>query len=394
MSIEDIFNLIDEDDAVLFLKSLIQINSVNPPGNEKRVAEVIRDRLEKAGLKAELHTFEMDRTNLFVEMIHNKQVKNSKSLVLSGHLDTVPTGNTKWESDPWSAFQKDGRLYGRGSSDMKSGVAAMVLALECIHRSGIKLKGNLAFLGTAGEEVDGRGARSVTKEGIIENATAMVIGEPTNNEVLIAHKGVLWLEVTISGKTAHAGWPENGINAISAMHQFVNQLEKMTLPDHEILGKSTINLGIVNGGVAPNMVADHCKLTLDIRLVPGQERDGILHQTKALLNELSNHMKITYEIKVLNDMLPVSTSKDNPFIKISANTLQMIFNKKPAFGGANYYSDGSIFTIKNRDIPILIFGPGNPDMAHQPNEWVDVENFIASIHYYVALAVKYLEEAE
>lgn len=390
MSIEDLYNLIDEEDAVSFLKSLIQLNSVNPPGNEKKVAELIMERSEKAGLKGNLFAFEPDRANLFVECTPNISEKESKNLVLSGHLDTVPIGEGKWKCDPWSAYQDGDRLYGRGSSDMKSGVAAMILALEYIHKSGVRLKGNLSFLGTAGEEVDGRGARSVIENGTIKNVTAMVIGEPTNNEVLIAHKGVLWLEVIINGKTAHAGWPENGINAISAMHVFVKKLGEIHLPNHEVLGDSTVNLGIISGGIAANMVADHCQLTIDVRMVPGQDRDGVLHQVETILSTISDHIGITYKINVLNNMLPVSTSKDNHFIKLSADTLQEVLNKKPVFGGANYYSDGSIFTIKNENIPILIFGPGNPDMAHQPDEWVDLRNFIESIRYYIALAVNYL----
>ncbi|GGL56956.1 M20 family metallopeptidase [Sporolactobacillus putidus] len=390
MSIEDIYRLIDEDDAVLFLKSLIRLNSVNPPGSEKKVAELIKERSEKAGLKASLFTFEPGRSNLFVEGASNRTEKENRNLVLSGHLDTVPIGNGKWEHDPWSADQDGDRLYGRGSSDMKSGAAAMILALETIQKSGVRLKGNLSFLGTAGEEVDGRGARSVLREGIIKNATAMVIGEPTNNELLIAHKGVLWLEIIINGKTAHAGWPENGVNAISAMHVFVQKLGEIDLPNHEILGKSTLNLGLINGGTAPNMVADRCQLTIDIRMVPGQERDGILHQVKTILAAISDPMGITYKVNVLNNMLPVSTSREDPFIKVSADTLQEVLDKKPIFGGANYYSDGSIFTTENKNIPILIFGPGNPVMAHQPNEWVDLRNFIDSIRYYIALAVHYL----
>lgn len=390
MSIEDILQLVDEDEAVSLLKSLIRLNTVNPPGNEQKIVERIIEKFQHSGLKMTAYPFEPGRANLLIESACNRSMKADKHLILSGHLDTVPVGSGQWIHDPRSAFQDGDRIYGRGSSDMKSGVAAMILALKYIHQSGISLEGNLSFLGTAGEEVDGRGARSAMTQGLTEHATAMVIGEPTDNEVWIAHKGVLWLEIDIFGKTAHAGWPQNGVNAISATHRLVSALDQMALPIHKIVGPSTINLGIIKGGIAPNMVADRCSLTVDIRLIPGQESSKIISHVKGLLDKIAIDMKVRYTVQVLNDMLPVSTPESHAFIKLSAEILQKALNKKPIFGGANYYSDGSLFTSSDANLPVLIFGPGNPGIAHQPDEYVSIKNYLAAIRYYIALAIKYL----
>jgi succinyl-diaminopimelate desuccinylase len=392
LDINEIVNLISKDEALSLLQSLVRINSVNPPGNERLIAENIGKTFGANDYTVEKHALDSERENVYLALKGAKSSNGQmrKSLVLSGHLDTVPIGNAQWQEDPWGAHIRDGKLYGRGSSDMKSGVAAMILALEAISRSGIKLKGDLSFLGTAGEEVDGRGARLAINEGTISEATALVIGEPTNNQVVIAHKGVLWLEITINGKTAHAGWPDKGINAISVMHRFVDELEKIQPVHDKILGNSTINLGLVNGGIAPNMVADSCRLTIDCRTVPGLEAEHICQHAKAILTKISKKMQVTYDLKVLSDMHFVSTSQKDPFIQLSADVYKQLFKSDAYFGGANYYSDGSLFTKENEQLPILIFGPGKPDLAHQPDEWVSLDQYYDAIRYYTALAINYL----
>lgn len=155
--LHSIFELIDESRSVRFLQSLIQVNSVNPQGNEKRVAEVIQSYLKSSNLQVELDDLGNDRANLFVTYPNVKS--DDRYLVYSGHFDTVPTGKVEWEHDPFSGKLIDNKVFGRGATDMKSGVAAMVLALECIERAGVQLNGKLQFVGTAGEEVDGYGAK-------------------------------------------------------------------------------------------------------------------------------------------------------------------------------------------------------------------------------------------
>ncbi len=203
---------------------------------------------------------------MFVTYINEGKCSNpQKTLVFSGHFDTVPVGNVDWTVPVFEGKQEGNRIYGRGASDMKSGVAAMILAIECIEKAGVKLNGDLKFIGTVGEEVDCLGAKEVVKKGQINQATAIVISEPTGNKVAIAHKGALWLEITMYGKTAQVRCQTHGVNAIVAINDFINELNRYEIRynRHDLLGDSTLNIGMIQGGVGANVVPDQCKLTID-----------------------------------------------------------------------------------------------------------------------------------
>ncbi|AXN41293.1 succinyl-diaminopimelate desuccinylase [Peribacillus butanolivorans] len=388
--LHSIFELIDESKSVRFLQSLIQVNSVNPQGNEKRVAEVIQTYLKSSNLQVELDDLGNDRANLFVTYPNVKS--DDRYLVYSGHFDTVPTGKVEWEHDPFSGKLIDNKVFGRGATDMKSGVAAMVLALECIERAGVQLNGKLQFVGTAGEEVDGYGAKKVVEKGQIDKATALVVSEPSENELYTSHKGCLWLEIITYGKTAHGSMPDQGINAITAMNELMNRLHtyEFEYSPHPLLGYPTINIGTIEGGVKTNVVPDQCNLTLDIRTVPGQDNDSILHDIENMIKEISEKSQSTYQIKVINRMDSVSTNEFDDFVKLAVQTGKNHVNLDLRPSGVNYYTDASVYWPHLR-IPTIIIGPGNPRLAHQPDEYVEIDKFLESIRYFIALAIDYLD---
>ena len=390
---EKIFELIDKEDAVSFLQSLVRVNSVNPPGSEKVVAEIIEKRLADSGLSVEVDSIEEERANLLVSLpVNEGDVSDQdKVLVYSGHFDTVPAGTSNWNHDPFGGERVENRIYGRGTTDMKGGVAAMVLALEYLHRSDTELEGVLRFVGTAGEEVNGLGAKQVIDKGQLDDATAMVVGEPSSNEAYIAHKGTLWLEISTYGKSAHGSMPEQGISAIDAMRGFLNELSEhsFTYEVHPMLGPPTVNVGTIRGGTATNVVADRCTITLDVRTVPGQEHDQIIGNLERLLKKVCDPIGSSHELQVVNEKAPVSTPKDNSFIQLSLEAAYEHFGKSLTVQGANYYTDASVYS-PNLQIPVLVYGPGNPEMAHQPDEWIDIEKYVHSIRFYIALALKYL----
>ncbi|MEH7524775.1 M20 family metallopeptidase [Bacillus sp. JJ1503] len=394
MDIQKVFQYLDKDDAIEFLKSLIQINTINPPGGEKALTDKISQRLENTGLLVQSDLVENDRENLIVSYSNAEILPDhSKRLIFSGHFDTVPVGNVEWTYPVFEGRQEGERIYGRGSSDMKSGVAAMIIAMECIEKAGIKLNGILQFVGTVGEEVDCLGAKTVVKKGQIDQASAIVISEPTSNQPVIAHKGVLWLKISMFGKTAHGSMPSEGINAILAMNQFMNELNNYILQydEHEILGGSTLNIGMINGGVGTNVVPDECSITIDIRTVPGQSHPEITDDIKHLAQKVSEKINVTFGIEVLNDMDCVYTSADDPFVDLGIQTAQSLNSEeslKP--GGVNYYTDGSIYKAHLPEVPILIYGPGEPKQAHQPDEWVEIQKYLDSIKYFITLAIDYL----
>ncbi|MGG0284482.1 M20 family metallopeptidase [Peribacillus butanolivorans] len=388
--LHSIFELIDESKSVRFLQSLIQVNSVNPQGNEKRVAEVIQTYLKSSNLQVELDDLGNDRANLFVTYPNVKS--DDRYLVYSGHFDTVPTGKVEWEHDPFSGKLIDNKVFGRGATDMKSGVAAMVLALECIERAGVQLNGKLQFVGTAGEEVDGYGAKKVVEKGQIDKATALVVSEPSENELYTSHKGCLWLEIITYGKTAHGSMPDQGINAITAMNELMYRLHtyEFEYSPHPLLGYPTINIGTIEGGVKTNVVPDQCNLTLDIRTVPGQDNDSILHDIENMIKEISEKSQSTYQIKVINRMDSVSTNEFDDFVKLAVQSGKNHVNLDLRPSGVNYYTDASVYWPHLR-IPTIIIGPGNPRLAHQPDEYVEIDKFLESIRYFIALAIDYLD---
>ncbi|KMY52210.1 succinyl-diaminopimelate desuccinylase [Peribacillus loiseleuriae] len=361
---------------------------------EKALADLISLRLRESGLLIHSDVVEENRENLIVSYSSEEPLtKNSKTLVYSGHFDTVPVGNVEWILPVFEGKQVGNRIYGRGSSDMKSGVAAMVLAIECIQKAGVKLNGNLQFIGTVGEEVNCIGAKEVLKKGQIDRATAIVISEPTSNQVVVAHKGALWLEISMYGKTAHGSMPSHGINAILAINQFINELNNYNIryERHDILGDSTLNIGMIKGGVGPNIVPDQCKITIDIRTVPGQNHQEIIEKINELLQKVSEEMNVSYKIDVINNLGSVYTSPDQPFIQTALDNAQAYLQKDPYLGGVNYYTDGSIYRNHLQNVPILICGPGEPTVAHQPDEWVDIQKYLDSIRFYISLAINYLK---
>lgn len=390
--VQKAMELINEQEAIDFLRDLIAINSVNPPGAEAAVAEAIQSHLARAGLRAEVDEVLPGRSNVLAELTGMAAAdKDQRVLVFSGHLDTVPTGNIPWKHDPFGGERAGNKLYGRGTTDMKGGVAAMVLAMEYLHRAGIKLQGTLRFAGTAGEEVDCLGAKTVAARGQIDDATAMVISEPSSNRPFIAHKGALWLDIVTYGKTAHGSMPEQGVNAITAMARFIHELESysFTYEHHSLLGSPTMNVGVIQGGVKTNVVPDHCTLMLDIRTVPGQVHATIVEELKQLLISVCEPLGAQCEIRVANDLPAVTTDAQHPFIALSQETMQHLWGTEEPVSGVNYYTDGSIYG-PHLQVPILICGPGEPTLAHQPDEWIDTARYLDSIRFYLTLAAAYL----
>lgn len=381
-------------EAIDFLKKLLVTNSVNPPGNEEEVARIISDKLKENGIEATIRSLGPNRAYLVARV---KGKGNKKSLVFSGHMDTVPPGDMPWEHGPFEAKEIDGCIYGRGASDMKSGLAALTMAMIEIAKSQVSLEGDLVLAATAGEEVDSLGARTMIEDGILNDAGAMIIGEPSNGEIFVAHKGALWIEIVSYGKTAHGSMPEQGINAIDNMYAFMNALYnyKFNYKEDSMLGGPTLNIGTISGGVRTNVVPDMCRMQIDIRTVPGQIHQEILSDIKGLLKEIESNSNAKFDINILNDLVAVGTSVEDPLIKLALSTAEELFNREYTPKGVRFYTDASTFVPGlGNNLPVLIYGPGNETMAHKPNEYVEVSKYIDSIRFYKEVALRYLGHKE
>lgn len=380
---------ISEAETVEFLASLVRLESCNPPGNEAPVAEAVARMMSQMGIRASVISLEKNRANV-VGILPGRGER--PALLFNGHLDTVPPGEMPWEHDPYGAEVLNGRLYGRGAADMKSGLAAMVMAAGAIAKSGIELAGDLIVAGTIGEEVDSAGARRFLEDGGLNGVGAIVIGEPTDLRIITAHKGALWLQVTTVGQTAHGAMPHLGVNAILHMLAFLDQLSnyRFDYQEHPLLSGPTLNVGTIAGGVKTNVVPDRCVTTLDIRTLPGQSHPQIVDDMRAIADWLAERLPTFHlEIEIINDRAPVETDVEAPVVRAAIQVAQEVLRRDLEPGGVNYYTDASVFAPAT-GIPTIICGPGDPTLAHRPDEFIELEKLALATEFYAALALKML----
>lgn len=375
---------VDAQEAVGFLADCVRVNTANPPGDEARLADLLARHLRAADVAADVQPVAPGRANLLARLQGSGE---RPTLVLSGHTDTVPSGEIAWEDDPWSGRVVNGRLCGLGAADMKAGLVAMVMAMILLRRAGGRLRGDLVLAATAGEEVDFIGARAVVDSGALTGAGAIIIGEPTDGEVAVAHKGGVRLAVTTSGRTAHSATPERGVNAIVRMHEVIGRLRTVRFPAqvHSQLGTSTLSINTIRGGTASNVVPDRCQIDVDIRTVPGLDRDSVVESVRKAVG----HLGFPVDVTVVGSSPAVETDPDAPIIRVALDAAARTSGRPRRVTALPYVTDASVYQPA-LGVPVVICGPGEPGMAHQPNEWVAVSRYLEAIRFYAEVAQVYL----
>jgi succinyl-diaminopimelate desuccinylase len=376
-----------DHDTIDFLRRLIRTESYNPPGQEQPVAELVVEQARAWGLQAELIPLVERRSNLIVSLPGEV---DGPTLLLCAHLDTVPPGELAWEHDPLSADLEDGILHGRGTVDMKAGLGAMLAAMRDLAREGIaaRLAGRVRLVGVVGEEVDCFGAKRFLESGGMEGVTCLVVGEPTNLDLGLAHRGALWLELTARGKTAHGSMPHLGVNAIDHLTEWLRAIRglRFDYTPHPLLAPPTMNLGTIRGGVKTNVVPDRCQATLDLRTLPGQRHDDLVDAVLSLAHDQEEaNLELRLEVAVANDMPPVETAAEAPAVQAFQSVAAKTLGGEPKVRGMTYYTDASVLQPPT-GVPTIIFGPGDDRLAHQPNEWVEVAQVLAAARCYAAFA--------
>ncbi len=355
-----------------WLKDLIRIDTQNPPGRTKEAVDYLLAIAKDLGnIRTKVLPLDEDRHSIIWEVGDERR----KKIVLCGHLDTVPIGSSEfWNFDPLSAETLDAnKIGGRGAADMKAGIVAIIGAISYLLDEIDDLPWQIIFAGTADEEVSMKGARSVRDE-VMKNADYLIITEPTNGHIGIAEKGVLQLKVEFTGKAAHGSMPQLGINAIHVMSTFLNKLMGLQPDDvHALLGKTTFNIGRIQGGTKINIVADSCWSEIDIRFVPQSNPDEILDEIQRLTSQLNDDFGTSSQIKVIHRLQALETSRDHPMIR----NLQEQGAKELI--GLTYATDAAeLLTGPYQNIPFVIFGPGDPAVIHKPNEHVSLEDTITT----------------
>ena len=376
-------------EGVEILQKFVSFKTVNEPGDEKPLAEYIKVLLDDIGLETVLDDLGNNRANVIGRL---KGTGERETLLFNGHLDTVPSGDIEWKHEPYIGHIEDGKIYGRGTADMKGGLAAMLVAVKAIKESGAELKGDFLYTATAGEETDSIGAVKFVNDGGLDEVGAIIIGEPSSGKINIAEKGAFWVEITTYGKTAHGAFPNEGINAVVHMNAFISEIlsYRFKYEENPVVGHPTMNISTIKGGVKTNVVPDRCSITIDMRTVPGMDHNEIIKDFERLILKLSEEIEgFKADIRILNNRAAVETKRTHPFIKLAQGTFKEVFGVDTEPQGVNFYTDASIF-LPAKSVPCIFFGPGESSMAHQPNEYITVESFRQTVQYYIKLIENYL----
>jgi succinyl-diaminopimelate desuccinylase len=346
-------------------KRLIAFDTINLPGDEGECFKYLAGILEPAGYELTWHDWRPNRPNLIARLPATEPAKRAP-LVYSGHVDTVPLGQAQWCVDPFAGEIKDGRLYGRGTSDMKAGVAAFVVAALRLAEVEVR-HAEIQLIITSGEETGCEGARALAASGLLSDCAALVIAEPTDNRALCGHKGALWMNLVHDGVTAHGSMPDKGRNAIFAAVESIERLRShdFGVKPHQVMGGPTLNVGNMQAGLNVNSVPDLARVGVDIRSVAGQSNAEIREDLQRLLGD---HVRL----ELLTDMDNVYTDFDDPWMCQAFATTEEILGTEPEVATATYFTDASVLKPAMGNPPTLIMGPGAMVMAHQTDEYCEV----------------------
>ena len=362
-------------------RKLISHNTINPPGNESVCADFISSILESHGLEVDQIHLSENRSCLWAISARESE---SSYLYFCGHMDTVPLGKQQWSVGPFSGEVKEGRVYGRGASDMKSGLAAMIFSALRVSRVKGQKRG-VVFLFTCGEETFCEGVRHLASiKDRLPPMGALVVCEPTSNHVCVAHKGAIHYLLTFHGKSAHASMPHLGSNAIYKACKGIQTIQtlKLVRSPHPLLGYPTLSVGTINGGENINSVPDSVSIGLDIRVLPGQKEPDIRASLKEALGP-------EVEIDLLNQAPGIYTSPDDPWVGQVMEIVEGITGKKSEPQTVPYFTDASILTPAFGNPPTVILGPGQPEMAHKTDEYCYISKLEEAIEIYWKLIEKW-----
>ncbi len=402
--IEKILKELETIDVARLAADMVRIPSYSfMEEQEKRISEYISAYFSKEGIENEVTEIEKERYNV-VAKLPGKNPRDTPSLQFCGHMDTVPAYDFK---DAFSGEIAEGKLFGRGSADMKGPIASVMAAMTAIKRSGIALAGDLYFTGVADEEEQGKGAKFLVRHGPYTDGA--VICEPSDMVIQLGNKGLEWIEVAVKGKKVHAGESDKGINAIQMAARFINAIYGKYVPilksrRHLILGAPTINIGTIRGGDQPSTVAGECVITLDRRCVPGESIEQVYAElegiAKALHNEDSRfNASIRDLFEGVNDMPhePFATEPEELIVKCAqaALTEEKLFRHKGALdekeaslGVFPAWTDAG-FIANNTKAKCIIFGPGKLETAHSAGEYIEIEALKKAAFVYAMMAMKY-----
>ena len=380
---------LDPDELLAATRRLVRARGQNPPGEERETAEQLLALAAEFGLEGTAYDVAPGRPNVTVTLPGG----GGPGLLLLGHTDVVPVGEG-WSVDPFAAELAGGRVHGRGSADMKGGLAACLLAMAAVRRAGVTLSGPVSLAALADEEQHGIGVR----DWIARPHPALlgcVVAEPTDLRTTIAARGALYLSVTVRGVSAHSGRPDDGRNAIAGAAAVVAEIGRwhaeLAADAHPLVGPPTFNVGVVEGGTGPSIVPAECRLEIDRRLLPREDPADVVEEVRARIEGLGLADRgLSLSVTSPMDMPGFETPADHPLVAAVDNALAAAGGPGRPLAGWTAACDGG-FVARHWGVPVVVLGAGSvATQAHRADESVGVEELVVAARAYALTIVDLL----
>jgi acetylornithine deacetylase len=393
-----VLDLIDVDEIVEITRALVAAPGENPPGGEAATVAALQVAAAARGLTSRLSEVEPDRANITVTAPGG----TGPGLLLLGHTDVVPVGEG-WTVPPLGGLVRDGRLYGRGATDMKGGLAACLVAMSALRRAGVELSGPVDLAAVVDEEEVGKGIKhhlaQILGEGQTHGATPAYVGcvvaEPTDLQTVVAARGAAYLEVRVTGKAAHSGNPADGANAIYGAAAVISDLERwhaeLAASPHPLVGPPMWSVGLVDGGTGASIVPAECTIVVDRRMLPSEKPTQVLEETRQRVAALDLPARgLGVDVTMTMDMPGFETAGDDPFVTSVDTAMTAAGGPGLPLGGWTAACDGG-YVARDTGIPVVVLGPGSvQDQAHRADESVGVDELLTSARAYALMAMRLL----
>lgn len=387
--------LIDPQVLIRTTEDLIRIPSYHGiPAQETAVARYIEKRMTEEEIPCHLEEVVDGRSNVIARLPGNG---GGKTLLFCGHTDTVPPYDMP---DALNPRLEGDKLFGRGSSDMKGPLAAMIEAIIAVKRSGVKLKGDIIFAGVIDEEMRSFGAIDLIEKGI--TADAAIVGEPSDLQLCVAHRGLEWFDFCFKGKAVHGGSQTEGINAISKAAHFIHAVEEKLQPELDkrkdpFFGNSTVNIGVIHGGTQLSTVAGECVVSVDRRFLPAEKYSQVCDELQTLLDQLASQdpdfvceMKVK-EVSLMKPgffHLPMDRTTDDNLIQLLKKEIDQAFDQDTEITCFPAWTDGGLLSSYAK-IPTVVFGPGEIKCCHSPSEYILTSQLAKACLAYALFAAEF-----
>ncbi|WP_179394163.1 ArgE/DapE family deacylase [Lacticaseibacillus absianus] len=377
------------DEATQFLQELVQVDTSTATGNEEAIAHLLQAKFEAAGIAVKLIPYADHRVNLVAEFGDGQPV-----FAFTGHEDVVNVGDlSQWHFPPFAAAIDGDKLYGRGASDMKSGLAAMALAFIALKTSGFPH--HVRFMATVGEEYGAMGARQLTDLGYADDIAALIVGEPTGGKIEYAHAGSYNYKVKSYGKSVHSSLPQTGVNAIAKLVDFV-QAERTLFADtpvDPVIGELVHSVTVLRAGDQVNTIPDYAELAGNIRPTPSFTNAEVTARLQALVAELDAAGPGKLEFELTHSFFPVLTERTGRLVTRANAAIAATTGAARALTISHGATDASEFTKSANHFETIIYGPGNEagSVSHQVDEYVSLTRYHETIREFEAIARAYFD---